>query len=298
MPPFRSGVAAILGPPNAGKSTLLNRLLGQKVAIVTPRPQTTRNRIMGVVNGEKYQIILLDTPGLHAAGKELNRRMVRAALDAAADADVALLLLDVSDRRKFAPDPFARLVAHLETAACPVLLGLNKADLVSADRLRQAADWCRAQYPFAGTITLSALSGEGTAELEAELAARLPEGPQYYPDDMPTDVSERFLAAEIVREAVFLRTRDEVPYATAVMIELFDESARPLRIAATILVERASQKGIIIGKGGAMLGAIREQAAREIARVLERPVRLELWVKVREKWTENRGILKSLGLEG
>lgn len=296
MSAYRSGVAAILGPPNAGKSTLLNRLLGQKVAIVTPRPQTTRNRVMGVVHGENHQIILLDTPGLHEAREEMNRRMVRAALEAAGDADVALLLLDASDRRKFAPGPFHRLLDHLERATCPVLLALNKADLVSGERLRQVADWCRAQYPFAGTLTLSALSGEGTAELEAELAARLPEGPPYYPEDMPTDVSERFLAAEIVREAVFLRTRDEVPYSTAVLIELFDESVRPTRIAATILVERASQKGILIGRGGAMLGAIREQAAREIARVLERPVRLELWVKVRENWTENGGILKMLGL--
>ena len=295
---YHSGVAAILGPPNAGKSTLLNRLLGQKVAIVTPKPQTTRNRIMGVVHGENYQIILLDTPGLHEAREEMNRRMVRAALDAAADADVALLLVDASDRRKLSPEPFARLLAHLETAACPVLLALNKADLVPEDRLRQAADWCRAQSPFAGTLALSALSGAGVAELEAALAARLPEGPPYYPADMPTDVSERFLAAEIVREAIFLRTRNEVPYSTAVMIELFDESASPLRIAATILVERASQKGILIGKGGAMLGAIREQATREIARVLERPVRLELRVKVRENWTENRGILASLGLGG
>ena len=298
MPTYRSGVAAILGPPNAGKSTLLNRLLGQKIAIVTPRPQTTRNRIMGVVHGEDHQIILLDTPGLHTASKELNRRMVRAALDAAADADVVLLLVDASDRRTSDPERFARLTAHLETAACPVLLALNKADLVSEAALRQAADRCRKRYPFAAALTLSALSGEGVDRLQAELAARLPEGPPYYPEDMPTDVSERFLAAEIVRESVFLRTRDEVPYSTAVLIELFDESARPNRIAATILVERASQKGIVIGKGGAMLGAIRERATREIARVLERPVRLELWVKVRENWTENPGLLNSLGLGG
>ena len=295
--PFRSGVAALLGPPNAGKSTLLNRLLGQKIAIVTPRPQTTRNRIMGLVQGANWQIMLLDTPGLHEAKEEMNRRMVRQALEALKDADVALFLVDAAEILTNRD----RLLKHLDLLdqagrPCPVLLALNKSDLLSPDRLASLADWCQTQYPFAACLPLSARTGAGTDQVVAAVAALLPEGPKYYPDDMLTDVSERFLAAEIVRETVFLRTRDEVPYSVAVLIDLFDESVQPLRIVASILVERDSQKGILIGRGGQMLGEIRKQAGREITRVLDRPVRLELWVKVEKNWTGKKAMLKRLGL--
>ena len=295
--PFRSGVAVLLGPPNAGKSTLLNRLLGQKIAIVTPRPQTTRNRIMGLVQGADRQIILLDTPGLHEAREEMNRRMVRQALEALKDADVALFLVDAAAIR----DNRDRLRQHLDLLdqaerPCPVLLALNKSDLLPPESLSSLVAWCQSQYPFAACLWLSARTGAGVDLLVEAVTALLPEGPKYYPDDMLTDVSERFLAAEIVRETVFLRTRDEVPYSVAVLIDLFDESVQPIRIVATILVERDSQKGILIGRGGRMLGEIRKQADREIARVLDRPVRLELWVKVEKNWTGKKAMLTRLGL--
>ncbi|NLZ16343.1 MAG: GTPase Era [Desulfobulbaceae bacterium] len=293
---YRSGVAAICGPPNAGKSTLLNQLLQQKIAIVSPKPQTTRNRIMGVVHGEDYQIIVLDTPGLHEAKEEMNRRMVRAALEALAEADVAVFLADASDPGLQKAGRFEQQLVFLDNAPCPVLLALNKIDLLPRPQLLPLIDWCRHQYPFAAIVPLSALHGEGMDRLLDELVARLPEGPQYYPDDMPTDVSERFLVAEIVRESIFMRTREEVPYSTAVLIDLFDESVAPLRIVATILVERNSQKGIVIGKGGTMLAQIRKQATAEISKVLGRPVRLELWVKVQKNWTEKKDLLQALGL--
>ncbi len=293
---YRSGVVTILGPPNAGKSTLLNQLLQQKIAIVSPKPQTTRNRIMGVVHGEGYQIILLDTPGLHEAKGEMNRRMVRAALESMEEADAILFLVDASDASPQAMERIQPQLELLRAAPGPVVLALNKIDLVPRPHLLPLIDWYRKQHSFAAILPLSALRGEGIEALVRELLVFIPEGPQYYPEDMPTDLSERFLAAEIVREAVFLCTRNEVPYATAVQIDLFDEAATPLRIVATILVERSSQKGILIGRGGAMLARIRKQATRELGRVLERPLRLELWVKVEKNWTEKDETLRRLGL--
>ena len=302
-PSFRSGVVALLGAPNAGKSTLLNRLLKQKLAIVTPKAQTTRNRIMGVLHGEDFQIILLDTPGLHEARRELNRRMMRAALDAMRDADALILLADAGrlhrDGRALESTLSLLREMHEEAGAPPMLLALNKIDLLPKDALAPLLANCAAQHPphdWAGLFPISALRGQGVEALLYAAAELLPPGPRYYPEDMHTDVSERFLAAEIVREAIFLRAREEVPYSTAVEIELFDEKEHPTRIAAAILVERASQKGILIGKAGAMLGAIRQQATREIARALDRPVRLELWVRVEKNWTERRDVLQRLGL--
>ena len=300
---FHSGVAALLGPPNAGKSTLLNRLLGQKIAIVTPRPQTTRNRIMGIVHGDDYQIIMLDTPGLHEARAEMNRRMVRVAREAMRDADVTVFLADAAEAAKkadYLQRQLALLTAPEAGAAglpdCPLLLALKKSDQVPPDALHRLAQQCRAQHDFAGVLTLSAIRGEGLDALVQAIVSHLPEGPPYYPEDMPADLSERFLAAEAVREVIFLRTRDEVPYATAVLIDLFDETVSPNRIVATIIVARDSQKGILIGRGGAMLGEIRRQATRELTRMLGRPVRLALWVKVQKNWPEKNGALTRLGL--
>lgn len=296
---YRSGVVAIIGPPNAGKSTLLNHFLGQKIAIVTPKPQTTRNRILGVLTGEGFQIILLDTPGLHKPRELLNREMVRVALDTLAEADVVLMLADAQVNK---PERLEKLGAefgeYLRQARCPVALALNKTDQVEKERLLPLMDWYRQLHPFASVVPISALNGDGTDVLVEELVRLLPPGPQYYPDDMPTDATVRFIAAEIIREKVFLLTREEVPYSTAVMIESFQEPEDdgPVVIHAAILVEQPSQKGIIIGRSGGMLAEIRKQAAPEIGEMLDRRVSLRLWVKVRKNWTRDGNVLRELGL--
>lgn len=298
-PIYRSGVVAIIGPPNAGKSTLLNHFLGQKIAIVTPKPQTTRNRILGVLTGEGHQIILLDTPGLHKPREMLNREMVRIALDTLAEADVVLFLADATVRD---PERLQRLGsefgAYLQRVTCPLVLALNKVDRLDKGALLPLMDWYRTLHSSASLVPISALQGEGTDLLLAELVRLLPEGPQYYPDDIPTDATERFIAAEIIREKVFLLTRDEVPYSTAVLIDSFQEAAdgRPVVIHATILVEQPSQKGIIIGQQGRMLAEIRKKAVPDIEEMLDRRVSLRLWVKVKKKWTSNEQVLRELGL--
>jgi len=295
----RSGVVTIIGPPNAGKSTLLNHFLGQKIAIVTPKPQTTRNRILGILTGEAYQIILLDTPGLHKPREQLNREMVRIALDTLAEADVVLFLADATDSSPARLDKLGREFSeHLELVRAPVVLALNKVDRLEKSRLLPLMDWYRNFYPFASVIPVSALLGEGTELLVAEMVRLLPPGPQYYPEEFPTDATERFIAAELIREKVFMLTREEVPYSTAVLIDSFQEGeeGRPVVIHATILVEQPSQKGIIIGRKGQMLAEIRKRATPDIEEMLDRRVSLRLWVKVRKKWTSNEQILRELGL--
>lgn len=289
-------MVAIIGLPNAGKSTLLNQLLRQKIAIVTPKPQTTRNRIMGIVTGPSYQMILLDTPGLHEAREEMNRQMVRVALESLAEADAVLFLADSAD---MPPEKMERraeeLRGYLGRVTCPVVLALNKMDLLPAGQLLPVMDWYRTLHPFAALVPVSALQGEGIDTLLAELVPLLPEGPQYYPDDIPTDATERFIAAEMIREQIFLLTRDEIPYSTAVVIDAFEEGD-PVVIQATILVERNSQKGILVGRKGNMLAALRRCATAEIEQLLGCRVRLHLWVKVSKNWTENPGKLRELGL--
>lgn len=293
-----SGIVAIVGPPNAGKSTLLNHLLRQKIAIVTPRPQTTRNRITGIVTGADYQMVLLDTPGLHQAREEMNRQMMKAALASLNEADVVLFLLDCTDLvGKLREKRGSAMQEYLRGLSCPVVLALNKEDLLPGHALLPMMDWCRNLYPFAAIVPMSALKGGGVDRLERQLVTLLPEGPRYYPSDLPTDASERFIAAEIIREKIFLLTRDEIPYSTAVLIDAFEEATDgPVRITATILVERGSQKGILIGEKGRMLAAIRKKATTDIETLLDCRVQLQLWVKVSKNWTENRLILRELGL--
>lgn len=296
---FRSGMVALVGPPNAGKSTLLNRLSGQKIAIVTPKPQTTRNRILAIINGDNYQIILLDTPGLHKARDMMNREMVRVAMGSLAEADVVIFLVDGAsfslrelEKRK---NEYQQYLAQLKV---PVLLTLNKIDLIQPDQLLPILAWYDQLYPFAVMMPVSALGGEGVDTLLTEVAARLPEGPKYYPDDIPTDLSERFIVAELIREKIFILTQEEVPYSTAIMIDSFKESdsGESVLIHATIMVERGSQKGIIIGHQGSMIARIRKEAVREIVELLGCRVNLKLWVKVKKKWTTNERILRELGL--
>jgi len=297
--PYRSGVVTIIGPPNAGKSTLLNHFLGQKIAIVTPKPQTTRNRILGVVSGERFQIILLDTPGLHKPRELLNREMVRIALETLAEADVVVFLADAQISQPERLEKFGtEFEGYLREVTCPVLLALNKVDSLEKSQLLPLLDWYGKFFPFASMVPISALTGEGTDLLLEELVGRLPEGPQYFPDDMPTDATERFIAAEIIREKVFLLTREEVPYSTAVLIDGFQEpnDNGPIVIHATILIEQPSQKGIIIGRKGSMLAEIRKKATRDIEEMLDHRVSLRLWVKVKKKWTRNEQVLRELGL--
>jgi GTP-binding protein Era len=301
---YRSGVVAVIGPPNAGKSTLLNRYLQQKIAIVTPLPQTTRNRILGIVTGSNYQMIMLDTPGLHKAREMLNREMVRIALDTLSEADIVLFLADaqaaqamIADKKKLERRR-AEYSDYFSKIQCPAVLALNKVDLLKKEQLLPMIDWFSSLHPFTDVVPVSALEGDGTAVLLDTLVRRLPLGPQYYPDDIPTDSTERFIVAELIREKIFLRTRQEVPYSTAVLIDSFKENAQggPVVIHATILVERGSQKGIIIGRQGKMLGDIRKSATKEIEKLLGCKAQLKLWIKVKKKWTSNEQILRELGL--
>jgi GTP-binding protein Era len=296
---YHSGVVAVVGPPNAGKSTLLNRYLQQKIAIVTPLPQTTRNRILGIVTGPDYQMIMLDTPGLHKARELLNKEMVRIAMETLTEADIVLFLADASAMAgKKLEKRRSEYSGYLKKIQCPAILALNKVDLLDKEQLLPIIDWYSSLHPFTAVVPVSALKGEGTEILLKELVSRLPRGPQYYPDDIPTDSTERFIVAELIREKIFLRTHQEIPYSTAVLIDSFKENEQggPVVIHATILVERGSQKGIIIGKQGKMLGDIRRAATKDIEKLLGCKTHLKLWVKVKKKWTSNEQILRELGL--
>ncbi len=287
-------MVAIVGPPNAGKSTLMNTLLEQKISIVTPKPQTTRNRILGIMNGPQYQVILLDTPGLHQARQPLNEEMVRIALSTLTEVEVILFLVDVSLPL---PEKQKKAVDYLAGTSRPAILGLNKIDLLDKERLLPLIKMYQAVYPFAAIVPVSALNGNGTDILVREMVRLLPPGPRLYPEDIPTDSSERFIVAEIVREKIFLLTGQEVPYSTAVLVDGFkeDEQRGLVTIQATIYVEKNSQKAIIIGKKGTKLGKIGTAARADIETLLDRQVLLKLWVKVRKNWSRNPRFLKELG---
>ncbi len=294
-----SGMVAIVGPPNAGKSTLMNDLLGQKISIVTPKPQTTRNRIMGVVNGDDYQVVFLDTPGLHRARQPLNLEMVRIAMESLSGVDAVLYMIDVS-----LPLPETRraeqgreIKEQMEEVDSPVILVLNKVDLLDKERLLTMIDGYARLYPFHAIFPVAALHGDGTDGLLKEIVSLLPLGPRYFPEDIPTDATERFLVAEMIREKVFLLTGQEIPYSTAVQIESFkeDEARRLVTIHAAIVLERDSQKGIVIGKGGKKLKQIGTAARIDIEELLGSKVLLKLWVKIRKNWTQDERFLKELG---
>lgn len=291
-PAVKSGIVALIGPPNVGKSTLLNSLLGQKISIVSPKPQTTRNRIVGVVNGPAYQIVLLDTPGIHQARDPLNIEMVKIALTTLAEVDAVVFMVDVT-----MPLPGKTPPDYLPKEGPPVVLVINKIDTVGKEKLLPIITAYQGLYPFTAVIPLSALAGDGTELLVSELCHLLPMGPRLYPEEMPTDATERFIVAEMIREKIFLKARDEVPYSTAVTVESFkeDEANGLTTIHATIIVEKDSQKGIIIGKGGAMLKAIGQAARQDIEELLDQKVMLKLWVRVEKNWTKNPRILKELG---
>ncbi|MCG6894331.1 MAG: GTPase Era [Desulfobacteraceae bacterium] len=290
----RSGFVAIVGAPNVGKSTLLNRLLDQKISITSQKPQTTRNRILGVLHRKGAQIVFLDTPGVHRSSKPLNVRIVEAAVSVLQDVDMALILVDLS---RSDPASEELLVQKLRASRKPVILGLNKADRVDNDRVLAAIESWSTAYPFDAVIPISALNGYQLPDLVDAMEQRLPVGPPFFPEDAVTDVSERFLAGEIVREKVFRQTGQEIPYATAVTVESFEEasSGKFVRIRATIHVEKDTQKGIIIGKKGAKLKRIGEDARKELERMLGAKVYLELFVRVQKNWTRDTRALRRFG---
>lgn len=291
--PFKSGFVAIVGRPNVGKSTLLNAILGEKIAIVSRKPQTTRNRIRGIKNTGNAQIIFLDTPGIHEAKGYLNEFMVKEAMSALEDVDIVVYLVEAG--KKTEEEHF--IIENLKKIKCPVILGINKVDTVQKDILLPLIGEYSRLYQFKEIIPLCAAKGEGTGELVRLIIELLPEGPEYFSEDILTDQPERFVAAEIIREKVFLLTKQEIPYSTAVVVERFKENTKKkiISISATINVERDSQKGIIIGKGGNMLKQIGTRARIDIERLLGTKVFLELFVKVVKDWTKDKRLLKEFG---
>jgi len=293
-PRHRSGFVGIAGPPNVGKSTLLNRILGEKISITSSKPQTTRNRILGIAHRPEAQIIFVDTPGVHGARKALNIRMVASALAALDDMDVVLLVLDAA-----APDPASEslLVKKLGQLRRPLVLALNKTDLVAKPALLALiARWSQA-VAFEALVPVSAQTGDQLPALLQALEACLPLGPPLFPADAITDMPERFIAAEMIREKVFRFTGQEIPYSTAVTIERFAEETRPalVKIFATIHVERDSQKGVVIGKGGAKLKQIGVAARSEIERIIGAQVYLKLLVRVEKNWSQDSRALRKFG---
>lgn len=291
----KSGFVAIIGRPNVGKSTLLNGLVGEKVSITSPKPQTTRWQILGIKTIHHAQIIYIDTPGIHHSEKRaMNRYMNRIASAVVADADVIVFMMDAT--RWHSEDEM--VLKTLQTANKPVILVINKIDLLAEKgELLPLINQLKDKYPFAHIVPISAMKKENTHHLEEEIAKLLPEGPQLFPDEQITDKSIRFQVAEIIREKLIHATEEELPYTTTVEIEQFDQGEKLTEIGAVIWVERQGQKIIIIGKKGARLKKIGIQARREIEKRLGSKIFLRLWVKVKENWTDDDKALRSLGYE-
>ena len=291
---FKSGFVAIVGAPNVGKSTLLNQMLGEKIAITSKKPQTTRNRILGVVHRAKSQLIFIDTPGIHKAKRPLNIRIVDAALSALGNVDIVLVMVDVANPD---PDSEAFLVKKLKQQKRPVVLVLNKIDLIRKPSLLTIIDkWAQA-YSFEAIIPVSAILGDQVEELLEAIETLLPTGLPFFPEDTLTDMPERFIAAEMIREKVFRLTGQEIPYSTAVSVDSFSEEKKGalVKIHATIHVERASQKGMIIGKDGSKLKMIGTEARKEIERMVGTKVYLKLFVRVHKNWSKDTKALRRFG---
>ncbi|HEV2287645.1 MAG TPA: GTPase Era [Candidatus Acidoferrales bacterium] len=288
---FHSGFIAIIGRANAGKSTLVNTLVGQKVAIVSPQPQTTRNRIQGILNRENGQAVLIDTPGIHRGTNALGRQMmqeVAAALDAP---DIVSLVVDATEDFQ-AADRYS--LEHMKRFSGPAHLLLNKIDRVRKERLLPLIDRWRREHDFEEIFPISARTGEGTLALVENWIARLPVHPPYFATDLHTDQPERFLAAEIIREKTMALTRQEVPHAVAVLVDEWEESEKFVKIRATIYVEREGQKGIVIGRGGTMIKEIGTAARKELEELLGVKIYLELNAAVHANWRGDRGVVKQL----
>ncbi|HZS39902.1 MAG TPA: GTPase Era [Polyangia bacterium] len=309
---FVAGFVALVGRPNVGKSTLLNQILGQKIAIATPRPQTTRNRILGVKNVPGAQLVLVDTPGLHRptgrGRSRLNQFMVGEALAALEEVDAVVLIVEAptgAEAKKLASTRFALdagnqfAVEELARTKKPAVLAVNKVDLLhNKQLLLPIMEGFGRVHPWAAMVPISAKSGDGVERLLAEMVKLLPAGAPLYPEEMITDRAERWLGAELVREQVFLLTKQEVPYAVAVTIDEWDERQKgDVMVSATIHVEKEAQKKIVVGEGGRMVREIGSRARHEIAQLLGCPVHLKLFVRVDEGWTGDRAALRDMGYE-
>jgi GTPase len=292
-PGLRAGFVSVVGRPNVGKSTLVNRLVGQKVAIVSDKPQTTRNRILAVVNRPEGQIVLFDTPGIHKPVHRMNQRMVDAAVRSLGQVDLAVWVIDVTEA--YGPgDRYVREV--LRKSGRPVILAINKIDRIPKPRILSVIEQYRTLLDFVEVVPISARDGDNVDRLLSLLFAHLPAGERLYPEDFLTDLPERFFVGEMVREQILRATREEIPYTTGVVIESFKEEEGLVRIEATVLAERESQKGILIGRGGEMLKKVGTAARREIEAFLGTKVFLGLFVKVRERWRDDQAILDEMGL--
>jgi len=295
---FHSGFVCILGRPNAGKSTLLNALVGEKLAIISPKPQTTRNRILGIINVPKVksretgQIVLIDTPGVHKSGSSLGRKMMSEIREALEGCELILMIVDAK-KKWDADDSFVLDLA--KKAGTPVFLLLNKIDLIpDKSKLLPLIAQFQALHDFREIVPISALKRKGLDELLALVLKALPNGPRYFPEDQITDQPVRFMAAELIREHVLMSTHEEVPHAVSVMIEQFEESPRMTRIAAVIYCEREGQKAILLGKGGQMLKKIGTAARLDIEKMVGSKVFLELFVKIKAGWRDSRSFVEDL----
>jgi GTP-binding protein Era len=294
---MKSGFVSFLGRPNAGKSTLLNRIVGHKLAIVSDKPQTTRTRIVGVKNYDEGQVVFVDTPGVHKPTHRMNVRMVDVALDAMREVDVLTLVVDVSVK----PGPGDRfLLELLKDVKTPAILALNKVDLIAKAKLLPILDHYHQAHPFVELVPVSAIDGTNVDVLERLFLQYLPEGEPLYPPDYVTDQPERFFVSEIIREQVLQLTHDELPFSTAVMVDRIEDAEGQglMTIYCTILVDRESQKPIVIGKGGAMIKNIGTAARAELMKYFDRRVHLDLHVKVKSEWRDDERLLDELGLQG
>jgi GTPase len=294
MAEFKSGFIALVGRPNVGKSTLLNALVGEKIAIVSTKPQTTRSRITGIKTTEETQLIFLDTPGMARPRSALNRHMMQIARDAYQGVDLVLLVTEASGTDHLADDEF--ILQQLKEVKTSIFLVINKIDLIDHRQVLPLIQTYQQHFPFAEYVPVSALKAVNIDALTRSIVHYLPVGPRYFPTDQLTDQPERFLIAEFIREQIFSQTEQEVPYQTAVMIEqMVDTESGMLRVEATVYVERDSQKGILIGKHGNRLRQIGQAARQEIERRLNTHVYLALWVKVRKDWSENEQLIRDMG---
>ena len=291
---YKSGFVSIIGRPNVGKSTLLNNVIGQKIAIMSDKPQTTRNKVQGVYTDNNTQIVFIDTPGIHKPKHKLGDFMMKVAYQTFKEVDLILFVVDAKEG--FGGGDQA-IIEQLKTVRTPVFLVINKIDLIHPDKLLEFIDQYRTKYNFAEVIPISALQGNNVNTLKDQIVEYLEEGPQYYPADQITDHPERFIVSELIREKVLHLTREEIPHSIAVGIEQMKEreGSNTVYIGATIVVERSSQKGIIIGKQGAMLKEIGKRARGDIEALLGSKIFLELWVKVQKDWRNKAGFLRDFG---